>query len=311
MSANTHPNVVMGAAIGLTAKQVTPFVASLRNAGYNGTVVLFVDPALDRALRGEPAARGVTLIRAHQWLPFKFGLLEHPRAMRLIWAPLQAALWAALRAARRLPGGGELPVAKLLYTPMETRFMRYRRYLRDHAHARVLLTDVRDVVFQNDPFDHLPQAGLAVSLEVPSYTVGTEVHNAAWIKRVYGPQMLTEIGAERVSCVGVTAGDAAAVSRYVTLFIGELLRLPPKTAGIGGADTAIHNALLWTNRLTPVHLLEPLASPVATLNGVADADVAISAEGKLLNRDGSEPSVLHQYDRIPAIREGLLRTLAS
>jgi hypothetical protein len=310
-------NLIMGAAIGLTYDQVRPFVTSLRKAGYDESVVLFVDRALARSLRRDPVARGVILIKARQWLPFRLGLLDHPRAMRLLWRPLQAALWVLVRGLGRLPASEErrtrlrLPFAMLLYTPMDTRFLRYRRYLELHPHERVLLTDVRDVVFQNDPFQHLPHTGLAVSLEVPAYTIETEVHNAAWVKRAYGSEMLTEIGANRVSCVGVTAGDTAAISTYLREMSSELLRMSPRAAGIGGADTAIHNVLLWTGRFGQVHRLEPLASPVATLTGVEEADVVLSSEGRLLNEDGSEASVLHQYDRLPRLRPGFLRALAS
>lgn len=306
----------MGAAIGLTPEQVTPFLTSLYNTGYAGSTVLFVDRALERALRREPMSAGLILIRARQWLPFKFKLLERPRAMRLFWIPLQAAIWAALGALRRLPWREglrlrlEYAAAQLLYAPMETRFLRYHRFLASRPYARILLTDVRDVLFQNDPFVDLPAGGLAVSIETPSYTVATEAHNAAWVERAYGAEILAEIGPNRVSCVGVTYGDAKAIEDYLRLFSQELLKLPPKAAGIGGADTAIHNMLLWSGRLGQVHALEPLLSPVATLNGIGETEVRLGLGGRLLNVDGSEASVLHQYDRLPGLRLTVLKALA-
>ncbi len=87
--------------------------------------------------------------------------------------------------------------------------------------------------------------------------------------------------------------------------------MEPERAGIGGADTAIHNMLVWTGRLGEPALLEPLNSPIATLNGIDATSVSLSPTGRLLNADGSEPSVLHQYDRLPALRERLLEALAS
>lgn len=310
-------DLVMGAAIGLHHEQVTPFLRSLRRTGYRGDVVLFVDRRLQRSLANDPVARGVTLLRARQWLPFKLGLLQRPRLMRWLWKPLRSVLWTALELVQRLPVRHgmqlrlQIPLAMALYTPMETRFLRYRRYLRSDPHSRVLLTDVRDVLFQSDPFASLPAEGLGVSIEADSYTVATEPHNAAWIARAYGSGMLQRIGHNRVSCVGVTCGDAAAIASYLNQFAEELLALSPEAAGIGGADTAIHNVLVWTERLGVVHRLEPLASAVATLNAIPSEEVCLSDAGRVLNRDGSKPSVLHQYDRIPAIRDGLLRMLAS
>jgi hypothetical protein len=308
-------DLVIGAAIGLTLAQVAPFLRSLRNTGYAGSTVLFVHPALKRALRKDPLGTGLTLIRASQWPPFKLGLLERPRVMRSVWAPLQRAIWTLLKVLRRIPCREELrlalqmPVVHLVYTPMETRFLRCLRFVASHPHERVLLTDVRDVLFQTNPFAQLPNGGLAVSIETPSYTVATESHNAAWLARAYGTSMLAKIGANRVSCVGVRCGDATAIKAYLRLFEQELLSMSPAAAGIGGADTAIHNKLLWTHRLGCVHLLEPLASAVTTCNGIDEAEVRLSPEGRVLNLDGSEASVLHQYDRLPGLRLALLRTL--
>lgn len=305
----------MGAAVGLTAEQVRPFLASLRDAGYGGEVALLVDPALAGKLRADPVARGVTLIEARQWLPFSLGLWRHRRLMRFVWSPLQTLLWAAIRALgwiardpeRRL--ALQLPLAVVACTPMEARFLRYRRFLADHPHERVLLSDVRDVLFQSDPFAALPATGLAVSIECSSYTIATEPHNAAWVERAYGSQMIQRIGTHHVSCVGVTHGDREAISNYLAQMTSEILRLSPSRLGVGGADTAIHNVLIRTARLGAVHELPTLASPIATLNGVDERQVHLTPEGKVMNRDGSQPSVLHQYDRLPVIGPRLLRVL--
>lgn len=309
-------DVVLGAAIGHRFDQVKPFLASLRNAGYSGRVVLLVDRSLERRLRDDPLVGNVTLLRARQWLPFKLRLVRRRRFMRWVWTPVSTGLWIAARSLAALPVAAEtrlrwrVAIATLVCTPMEARFLHYRRFLERDPPGRVLLSDVRDVVFQDDPFSTLPGAGLAVSIESWRYTVASEPHNAAWVKRVYGPSKLQEIGERRVSCVGVTYGDGATVANYVRLMSAEILRLSPSRLGVGGADTAIHNALVWTGRLGRVRELETLTSPVATLNGFGLDDVRVSAEGKLLNLDGSCPSVVHQYDRVPDLAPRLLRALA-
>lgn len=315
--AQAGDELVIGTAIGLPLKQVTPFIQSLRNAGYMGTVALFVDRRLERDLHRTPLTNGLITIRARQWLPFKLKLLDRPRAMRLLWGPIQTSLWTAIKMLRHLPLSEvsrrrlALPVALLHYTPMDARFLRYERFLGSRPYGRVLVSDVRDVIFQRDPFADLPRQGLAVSMETASYTVATEPHNAMWLARAYGPGMLDRIGDQRVSCVGVTYGDATAIATYLRLFNQELLGLAPQAAGIGGADTAIHNMLLHTGQLGEARLLEPLRSPVATLNEISEATIQLSAAGHLLNEDGSEPSVLHQYDRLPRLGERLRATLAS
>jgi hypothetical protein len=93
--------------------------------------------------------------------------------------------------------------------------------------------------------------------------------------------------------------------------VGEILRLSARAAGNGGADTAIHNVLVWTGQLGEVQALETLGSPVATLNGIPEAEVTLSPQGHLLNADGSEPSIVHQYDRVPGLGQALLASLAA
>jgi hypothetical protein len=309
--------LVLGAAIGLSSDAVRPFLRSLRGAGYAGPIGLLVDPALKKQLLNEPLAAGVTLIGARRYLPFRLRMLERPWMLRWLWSPIERVSWRLRRLLGKLARGSgqrfalQFWIARWVCTPMEARFLSYRRFLEVHPHRRVLLTDVRDVVFQRDPFADLPSSGLAVSLESADYTIATEHHNAHWIERAYGRKMLERIGDNRVSCVGVTYGDGSAIWRYLVLVTEEILRLSPSQLGIGGADTAIHNVLIWTGQLGSVHQLETLASPVATFNGIDQQAVRISDAGTVLNRDGSEPSILHQYDRIAGLGSSLLRVLAS
>jgi len=303
--------VILGSAAGLGFEQIRPFLASLRRTGYAGDLALVADRRLRRALRREPLARGVVSLPSRLLVP-DFRRLRSNRVLWALWRPVQALAWAAVGLVGRLPLGEQRRqelqglIAQGVCTPMEARFLTYARFLRGHAYDRVLLTDVRDVLFQSDPFPQLPADGLAVSMETRQYTVATERHNASWVKQAYGPEMLSRIGDKPVSCVGVTYGERRAIATYLGLLCAELLRLPAAAARRGGADTAMHNVLLWTGRLGRVELLETLESPVATLNGLSPA---LDSAGRLLNRDGSEPSIVHQYDRVPAITAPLLRSL--
>lgn len=308
-------HLVLGAAVGLSADQVTPFLASVRSSGYSGDVVLFVDVPLARRLRRDPSAVGVELVSVRRLLPVSFRRLRSSRLARLPWGGFQVIVWTSMKTAGRLPVPDALRrklqvgLALLVCTPMESRFLRYRQLLATRPYKRVLIADVRDVLFQSDPFAQLPLHGLAVSIETRRYTVATQPHNSAWIRQAYGEDALRRIGANPVSCVGVTYGDSQAISAYLELVTDEILRLPARAARRGGADTAVHNFLLWTGRLGAVSPLETLASPVATLNGISPDEVSFSPAGHLLNEDGSEPSVLHQYDRVPGAAGMLLRSL--
>lgn len=308
---------MLGAALGLDAKQVMPFLDSLRNTGYAGDVALVVDRRLAAELSEDAHARGVELVRGRSLLPVSFLRMHRGRIWKRVWTPLQILGWGLVKAAGRLRVAGgaattaQRLLAELICTPMEARFLRYERLLDLHPHDRILICDVRDVVFQRDPFVDLRGPGLAVSIETRRYTIGDEPLNAKWVRDTYGQDVLSRIGANPVTCVGVTYGDREGMALYLRLMRAEIVRLSARAAREGGADTAIHNYLVWTGRLADPRLLEALASPVATLNGIPERDVPLNAQGRLLNGDGSEPSVIHQYDRLPGIAPSLLRALAA
>ena len=260
-------------------------------------------------------AAGVRLIRKRGLLPLSFRRVSSSRTLWALWRPVQALSWAIMKMAGRAPLPAraalavQVAIARMVCTPMDARFFHYLRFLELNPYERVLLTDVRDVLFQHDPFADIAPGRLAVSIETHRYTIASEPHNRAWLTDAYGSELVEQIGANPVSCVGVTCGDLGVMSHYLRLMTKEMRGLSAKVARQGGADTAIHNALLWTNQLGDVQLLETLASPVATLNAITADEAKLSAHGTLLNVDGSEPSVIHQYDRVPGLAPGLLATL--
>ena len=308
--------LVMATAMGYRPQEVRPFVQSLRRCGYSGAAVLFVDKSLEALFRTEALAADIALVRVPRWRP---GIVSRsqPRWRKTLWSGARLVLWTGMKLAGFLPRGGEsrltlqLALADRLYPPMQSRFFHYKRFLTRSRHQRILLTDVRDVLFQRDPFTDLPPVGLGVSIEMSEYTLATEPHNAERLRLLYGEGILDRIGSNRVSCAGVTYGERNAMMRYLDLMIGEIENLSLRKVALeGGLDQAMHNALLWSERFQDVHFLETLASPITTLHGFAEADVPLSARGGVLNRDGSEPSVVHQYDRVPGLAPRLLQTLA-
>jgi hypothetical protein len=310
-------SVVLSAAIGYGPEQVASFLASLRRSGYRGDVVLLVEARQKAAFEALPLFAGVRVLAAPQWLPLRYPALQRPGPQRWIWHPLQAALWLCLRLLRRFPLPAalrrrwQLALGVHLYAPTEARFLHFYRFLLEYPYARVLLSDVRDVLFQTDPFRALSDVrGLAVSLEPRRYCIGTEPWNADRVREIYGAAMLARVAAQPVSCSGVTYGEGAAMREYLRLMTDEILALGRRMARRGWFDQALHNVILWTRWPGPLRLLETLASPVATLGSVPEHELRSDATGRLLNADGAVISVLHQYDRHRSLQERLLPALA-
>ena len=302
--------LVMGAAVGYTRDRIAPFLVSLRRSGYRGDVLLLVDRTL-AAQSDDPLFSDVQLLAVPQWLATRLKLFGRSRRARLLpfYRALNAVAWIGARGGIR---AGLLPVrlAGLLLPPTESRFLFFHDFLRRRSYRRLLLTDTRDVLFQRDPFAQLDCDGLLVSFEAPALRLSDEPHNERWIRLAFGERGLAAVGSRRIACSGVTAGNGTAMARYLTAMTTALLRMPLRAVGESGVDQGIHNYLLWTGALGEVRSLEPLASAVATLGAMADADLHFDAAGRLLNRDGSIPAVVHQYDRIPRAIDTLLGALA-
>lgn len=315
MDVSQEKCLILGAAVGYQAKQIAPFIASLRNTAYHGDVALLVDAQLARRLEILSLFDGVTTIVVPQWLPMKHGLLKRKWAMRLFWHPMQWLMQALLRILSWLPLAEKsqrslkIALGAVLFPPTEARYLHAYRFLQSHDYDRVLLCDVRDVLFQEDPFKHLPQVGLAASIEHRRYTVGSEPYNSYWVRQAYGEDMLRRIADKPVACSGVTYGDAAAIQRYLRMIGDEIFALNAPSARQPGTDQGIHNVLLWTGRYGEFHRLETFDSAIATLGGAEPKELNLD-RGHLFNRDGSVVSVLHQYDRIPGYAECALRELA-
>ncbi len=307
--------LVMGAAIGYQPNQIEPFISSLRNAGYKGDVLLLVSPAVKRRLANSPLFIDVRLVAVRQWFPVRFRLVKQRLLSVLIWAPQRLITWLSIRALGYREGVDTfrerlcLSLGQHLYPPSETRYLHYLQFLHANpAYSRILISDVRDVLFQEDPFEHIPDTGLSVSMEIKKYKIESEPYNAGWVKTLYGESMLRKIGENQVSCSGVSYGDRLTMLRYFQLVVAEILGMNYKAAktALGGYDQGIHNVLLWTGQLDPVKKMYSLSSPVATINGLEVDELQFNDDGYLVNKDGSKVAVVHQYDRVPNLRDHLI-----
>lgn len=293
-SEEASSQLILGAAVGYDVEQLAPFLESLRRSGYRGDIALIVDASMRERLSASPVLDGVELLGVPYWARCRTPVF-HPRNLRsLPWLPLQLSGWLGMQAAPRAQA--ERWACKFFH-PQISRYFVFRDYLVAHPYQRVLLSDVRDVLFQSNPFETLPQRGLAVSMESTQYAIAEEPWNSSWIRTGYGNDMLRTVGDNPVSCAGVTYGDGNAMRRYLDLMIDELLSLPWRATLRAGMDQGVHNVLLWTGRLKEVVQLSTLESPVATLNEIGTQNLHFDAQDRLLNGDGSLVSIVHQYDR--------------
>jgi len=305
-------NLVLGCGTGYSAEQLRPFASTLRAAGYDGEVALVVYTDQLRALEAFGKQYGVDWIsvpRYPQCLPA--GLrrrLQNRGRMRMVHEFLQLALppflhnsWITEVTAMHL---------QHFYHIACGRYFIYYSWLRRHRHsvANVLLTDVRDVIFQGDPFTYDAEGALCCFLE-PTVTLGDEPINTDWMMTTYGIETFQRHRGKGISCSGTTMGDVSSVLEYLRQMCAALIRVLTRITGLPGVDQAVHNCLIWDDRLPGARLFANGKHAVITLKNADAGTFVTDTEGRLLNDDGRPAPVLHQYDfhpdHVSAIIQGL------
>jgi len=298
--------LVIGSATNLPASHFLPFFRSLRATGFEGHTCVFVarmQPAEqaeltaavdetvlldDRYVGAAPDA----VVRSLAWVKGTKGLRKHfPRVMH-----------GYCRAARVAPGSPAAEELEMRLQGLQSlRYAEYLRYLRAHPeYAHVMLSDLRDVIFQRDPFAD-PVDRLEVFLEEPDVTFAVDGFNRRWIGDLYGDAGLAQLGAGVVSCSGVTFGTRDGMEAYLATMADEVsAHLPP----LGAHDQAIHNWLLATDRLPDATRVANGYGRVLTMG--AQRHIDVTDDHTVLNHDGTVPAVLHQYDRHVDLAPALL-----
>ena len=179
------------------------------------------------------------------------------------------------------------------------RYFLYRDFLRSHPDCgRVLLTDVRDVVFQAGPFSFPWPEAFCAMLEDPSATVGSCSHTSHWLRGHLGEAALADLAGFPLSCSGVSLAPAPLMLAYLERLCARLLPFTPGPR-MAGYDQGVHNLVLRRDPPGPVRFLGN-DGPVLTL-GSKPAAPLLDADGLVLNDAGVPAILVHQYDRKPAL----------
>lgn len=303
---------MLGFAAGLPADSFRPFAYSLRATGYKGRFGLITTSCTPQQRQklaeladlhwdvdGEfqSGSASPASLRTLRWLRRTRG------ARRLYPAVFQAVARGGPE--RKMQARWE----SLEYEMEGLQALRYKLYydfIREHAPDAdvVLLSDLRDVVFQADPFDP-PVHGLELFLEDSSSRLGVEPFNRRWLHNLYGPERLAALAQRPTSCSGTTVGDKEAILDYLTAMWQAIQwRRRP----LGSHDQGVHNELINLHRFPAARVVSNATGRVLTMGLMTG--IRINEDGLVLNDDGTVPSVLHQYDRHPQLAAQLWASLA-
>lgn len=253
---------VIGLAANYGIPELTPFVRSLRDSGYAGDIVL-----LTYGCSSETAA----FLRHHN--------------VRMVPFTSLGAMAMSMNSAR-------------MFRYLDWLLEQYLNAPDGVAYNRLLLADVRDVVFQGDPFRQAPPGRVLFFLE-SRRTLGTCPINADWMTRAYGEAALRELANQPVSCAGTIMGTPDGLLEYLALMVRDLVAVPPQHR-FSGVDQAVHNYILGKGLLNGA-VAVPNGASVMTVASEPPTGVQLDAASRIVNDDGRISEVVHQYDRDPMV----------
>lgn len=189
--------------------------------------------------------------------------------------------------------------------PNVARFLAFLRAIENHypEAQTILLSDVRDVVFQADPLRPAPPH-LCFFCEASSLTIGQHAANRRWLARCVGEEIARGLADRPCVCAGTLLGPRAAMLRLLRQIL-LLLAIPRSAvAAAFGADQAAVNLIAHWGLAGEAEIL-PNFRRVATIGLTAPGAVSLDPEGRIRNPDGSISALVHQYDRHPALRAAI------
>ncbi len=182
------------------------------------------------------------------------------------------------------------------------RFFWAHHYLKQERwrhHNAVMLCDVRDVVVQGDPFADIGEA-LISGEEFGLFDQCAM--NRRWVREAYGSEQERLLLGKPALCAGVVIGSKQQINLYLDLFCRDALEMMRRhgTSCEPNLDQAIHNKILRS----PSHLqlaISAVNGPIATVGCVPPEAIEIPGKSGPVMVMGQIPTVIHQYDRRPAL----------
>lgn len=255
------PSLVLGLVANYSAEQLAPFVMSLRASGYSGQVVFLTSNLSDDT----------------------HAFLKDAGVETLSFEP-----------ARHAP-----------YHIQNARWFFYLDYLMERLRAgalprQIMFTDVRDVVFQDDPFRGR-EGGLEIFYENDQPRLGQCAVNAKWLRTCFGEHVAQELAGFNISCSGTVIGDGPSALHYL-IQMWNVLALLSDAAAASIADQAVHNFVVHRGLVEGVRHRRN-GDHIYTLHYVGQQAVLIDGSGAVCAPDGGASPIVHQYDRHPVLAD--------
>lgn len=191
---------------------------------------------------------------------------------------------------------GDIEAGKHLNFHASTyRWGKIHQYIEKHhgCFDKWIFADVRDTVFQLDPFPFVEgdkMIGFYEAARGPNLAACG--WNAGWVRDCFGQDVLSEIGSKKISCSGTSFGTTKAVREYVKRMWESLKDNPCERNGV---DQGAHNVLVHKTMKDSFDMRTNEDGPVIHLGWMDTLNR--DKLGRVLTVKKTVPALVHQIDR--------------
>jgi hypothetical protein len=275
-------DLVLGYIHGYQWETIAPFVNSLRDSGFSGEICLFAS-GIDGETKTTIQTKGVRVLDS----PFQQSSFRKWMVKR--WGVLKTTPFPIRRR-----------ILKSILGINMLRHFLYEEYLSRHGenYRHVLLSDVRDVIFQDNPFTNIASGGVHFFEEAVGRTIASEPYNSSWMRTLFGERVFSEFAEKPILCSGTILGE----SRALAAFLSHNIRILVAASGFESyGDQAIVNVAVRRYKNNEIYIHKNGESTVLTMGIMPLSDICFDDRGRIVGPDGRVIPVLHQYDRHPSI----------
>lgn len=279
-------------AVGMNPEQFAPFFISLEKTGYRGDICLCV---ADLA----PAALDFLRARRVNLVPFRKAYLKHK------WSRLAPVCKPFMKPHQQRQFDEQI---LLTYLHLHcARHVYYREYLAECGgmYDQIMLADVRDILFQRDPFDFEMFDGLHVFKESVQCPIGKCYSNSTWLREGFGAGVLKQLADKPIYCAGTIFGPPAVMKNYCEQVLQIFAERRPNLT----IDQATHNFIMHTRPPKMWRAFDNDTGPVLTMAKLKPDQFHFNEQGLMTNSTGRVFNTLHQYDRHLDLAPRLMQTL--
>lgn len=266
-------NLILGFGVSYNWVQLRNFVRSIRSTDYKGDVFLILSDRVDMETKRQLQRYNV------KWISIQVAkAILSPSMSKQIPRDLHSLPLSALR----------IPIYLDILLRNKTKY------------NNVMLTDTRDVVFQENPFSFRHHK-ICFFFEATNIRIKDEDWNSMWILSAFGTDVLQKMGKRRISCFGTIIGPTTGVIRYLTVAL-KLLRCV-KLGMLWGIEQGIHNYIIYQRKVTSFKIYNSEDGPIFTFGASRIKEINLNRHGVFVNSRDIPIKVIHQYDRHLFLKE--------